>query len=198
VSRAIPVVLVLPRVAGSEDYVATITGGAHVSVKEDKLNGLGVPGTPTVLLADKEGTVSGIWTGLVTSDEEAMIMKRIADGGAGDFFKGAVSGPQVTLLLQRPDITLLDIRERDAFSRGHLPGAVNIPLDELQVRARRELGQHNTLVLDCTFGRATPCEPAESALRERGFQKIAFMTNDPYGTLTCSAELPKAEGPARK
>lgn len=33
-----------------------------------------------------------------------------------------------------PDVPLIDVRERDEFASGHLPGAVNIPFSEWQSR----------------------------------------------------------------
>lgn len=33
-----------------------------------------------------------------------------------------------------PDVPLVDVRERDEFATGHLPGAVNIPFSEWQSR----------------------------------------------------------------
>ena len=32
------------------------------------------------------------------------------------------------------DLIVLDVREKDAFDAGHLPGAINIPLKELKER----------------------------------------------------------------
>ncbi|MGF6824066.1 rhodanese-related sulfurtransferase [Microbacterium sp. ZKA21] len=37
----------------------------------------------------------------------------------------------VAELAERSDTPLIDVRERDEFARGHVPGAVNIPLSEI-------------------------------------------------------------------
>src|SRR5260370_40150766 len=45
---------------------------------------------------------------------------------------------------------VLDSGEREAFKRGHWPGAVNIPLDELAVRGGPELPRERLIVVQCT------------------------------------------------
>ena len=42
----------------------------------------------------------------------------------------------------------LDVGEREAFKRGHWPGAVHIPADELQIRGGPELPRDGTIVID--------------------------------------------------
>jgi len=69
-------------------------------------------------------------------------------------------------------------------------GSVNIPADEVQIRARHELNQLSMIVMDCTVVPRPACVATETTLRERGFSKIAFLTNNPYGGLSCSTELP--------
>ncbi|NOK06446.1 MULTISPECIES: rhodanese-like domain-containing protein [Myxococcus] len=66
--------------------------------------------------------------------------------------------------------TLVDVRTPEEFASGHLPGAVNIPVDEL---ARRfgELGAPQTpLVVYCRSGARSG--RAERLLKEQGFQDV--------------------------
>ncbi|QQR41787.1 rhodanese-like domain-containing protein [Myxococcus xanthus] len=66
--------------------------------------------------------------------------------------------------------TLVDVRTPEEFASGHLPGAVNIPVDEL---ARRfgELGSPQTpLVVYCRSGARSG--RAERLLKEQGFQDV--------------------------
>lgn len=66
---------------------------------------------------------------------------------------------------------LLDIRPRAAFFKAHIPGAINIPLDELRIRAERELPKSRRILIFCDFsegcdrrlrqsGQPTPCVSA--------------------------------------
>ncbi|KIH76469.1 Rhodanese-related sulfurtransferase [Geoalkalibacter ferrihydriticus] len=56
------------------------------------------------------------------------------------------------LLDQHPDdYLLLDVRQKQEYSRGHLPGAISMPLWELPERLR-ELDLNLPLILYCSFG----------------------------------------------
>lgn len=54
-------------------------------------------------------------------------------------------------LLERKDALLLDVRTEGEYRNGHIPGAVNIPLDELRERLS-ELDQEKTLYVNCQSG----------------------------------------------
>ena len=49
------------------------------------------------------------------------------------------------------EFTLLDVREPEQFREGHLEGAVNIPLEELEQRAH-ELSARAPVVIYCEHG----------------------------------------------
>ena len=69
---------------------------------------------------------------------------------------------------------ILDIRERDAFRRGHLEGAVNIPFGELQVRAPIELNDTRLIVIDCSQEESWCQNPGAilQVLHGGGFSKL--------------------------
>ena len=69
----------------------------------------------------------------------------------------------------------LDVGEREAFKRGHWPGAVNIPADELQIRGGPELPRDGTIVIDCTQEQNFRCAAASSLLLEQGFPSVIVM-----------------------
>jgi ArsR family transcriptional regulator len=41
--------------------------------------------------------------------------------------------------LRNPDAVILDVLTREVFAKGHIPGAINIPVAELRERASVEL-----------------------------------------------------------
>ncbi len=47
---------------------------------------------------------------------------------------GALKPQEVAVLLQRGQVALVDTRDAAVFARAHLPGAVNIPYDEITTR----------------------------------------------------------------
>jgi ArsR family transcriptional regulator len=75
-------------------------------------------------------------------------------------------------LLQRTRdglVTVLDVRPTDEFEVGHLPGAVNIPLGELEARLA-ELDQDHEIVAYCRGPWCVLSFEAVAALRARGFK----------------------------
>ena len=70
---------------------------------------------------------------------------------------------------------VLDVGEREAFKRGHWPGAVHIPADELQIRGGPELPRDGTIVIDCTQEQNFRCAAASWFLLEQGFPSVLVM-----------------------
>ncbi|MDO8539682.1 MAG: metalloregulator ArsR/SmtB family transcription factor [Opitutaceae bacterium] len=66
-------------------------------------------------------------------------------------------------------VTVLDVRPADEFALGHLPGAVNIPLRELETRLA-ELDPKHEIVAYCRGPYCVLSFEAVAALRARGFK----------------------------
>jgi ArsR family transcriptional regulator len=66
-------------------------------------------------------------------------------------------------------VTVLDVRPADEFAMGHLPGAVNIPLSELQHRLA-ELDPGQEIVAYCRGAYCVLSFEAVAALRACGFE----------------------------
>jgi ArsR family transcriptional regulator len=76
-----------------------------------------------------------------------------------------------TELVQRSRVgavTILDVRPEDEFALGHLPGAVNIPLGELEARLG-EIDPKHEIVAYCRGPYCVLSYEAVAALRARGF-----------------------------
>lgn len=68
---------------------------------------------------------------------------------------------------------LLDVRERTEFARGQTKAAVNVPFEELAVRARAEFGAASTtIVIDCSYADPALCRQAGRVLQDRSFERI--------------------------
>ena len=65
-------------------------------------------------------------------------------------------------------VTVLDVRPEDEFALGHVPGALNIPLSELE-RRLRELPTDREIVAYCRGPYCILSFEAVAALRARGF-----------------------------
>lgn len=80
-----------------------------------------------------------------------------------------VSRKELMRRIKDGSVTLLDVRPEDEFALGHLPGALNIPLKELETRLV-ELPKRREIVAYC---RGTYCVlsfEAVAALRRRGLK----------------------------
>lgn len=84
---------------------------------------------------------------------------------------------------------IVDVRTPGEFSGGHVPGAVNLPLGELE-RNLKKLGKKNKpIVLYCRSGSRSA--RAAALLRQRGFSQVLDMkTQGNYRRIT--AETPQA------
>ena len=70
---------------------------------------------------------------------------------------------------------VLDVRTPQEYAQGHIPGAVNIPHDELPTRLDElPISEPDEVVVHCRSGRRARL--AEDVLRERGYSNIRDLT----------------------
>jgi glyoxylase-like metal-dependent hydrolase (beta-lactamase superfamily II)/rhodanese-related sulfurtransferase len=69
----------------------------------------------------------------------------------------------------KENLVVIDVRERDAFEQGHIPGAWLLPRGQLELRVNQELTDPTRRILCyCEFGRVSTL--ATATLRQMGFQ----------------------------
>jgi glyoxylase-like metal-dependent hydrolase (beta-lactamase superfamily II)/rhodanese-related sulfurtransferase len=72
------------------------------------------------------------------------------------------------------DLIILDIREKDAFQSGHVPGARHLPRGQLELRVNTELPDPTVrIVTCCEFGKISTL--AAATLRELGFTRAVAL-----------------------
>jgi glyoxylase-like metal-dependent hydrolase (beta-lactamase superfamily II) len=72
------------------------------------------------------------------------------------------------------DIVVLDVRERDAYAAGHVPGARHLPRGQLELRVNDELPDPTArIVTVCEFGKISTL--AAATLRDLGFLRAAAL-----------------------
>ncbi|VWB12381.1 ArsR family transcriptional regulator [Burkholderia lata] len=101
----------------------------------------------------------------------------------GDYFHARdalepVSRDELTARLADGLVTLLDVRPNDEFTEGHLPGALNIPLSELDARVS-ELPAGTEIVAYCRGPYCVFAVEAVAALRARGFNAVRLEDGFP-------------------
>lgn len=71
-------------------------------------------------------------------------------------------------------LIVLDVRERDAWQQGHIPGARALPRGQLELRVNDELPDPTArIVVCCEFGRISTL--ATATLRELGYQRAVAL-----------------------
>jgi len=72
------------------------------------------------------------------------------------------------------DLIVLDVRERDAFEAGHIPGARHVPRGQLELRINEVLCDPGVRVVTCCeFGKISTL--AAATLREMGFLRAVAL-----------------------
>ena len=87
----------------------------------------------------------------------------------------SVDPGQATLLINREDAQILDVREASEFASGHLPEARNIPVDKLAERiGELEKFKDKPIIVCCASGMRSSKACAE--LKKQGFEKLFNLT----------------------
>jgi glyoxylase-like metal-dependent hydrolase (beta-lactamase superfamily II)/rhodanese-related sulfurtransferase len=72
------------------------------------------------------------------------------------------------------ELVVLDVRERDAYEAGHIPGAKLLPRGQLELRVNQDLPDPTRRIVSCCeFGRISTL--AASTLRTMGFQRAVAL-----------------------
>ena len=101
-----------------------------------------------------------------------------------------VSRDELLARAGRGEVMVLDVRPRDEYAQGHIPGAVSVPLAELESRLRM-LRRRTEVVAYCRGPYCVLAPQAVQLLRERGFRARRLEDGMPEWRL---AGLPVAVG----
>jgi rhodanese-related sulfurtransferase len=102
----------------------------------------------------------------------AMLLWPLVRGSAGG---SSVNTLQATQLINREDALVLDVRDAAAYAAGHILGAKNLPLEQLEKRAA-ELDKHKAkpVIVACDSG--TSSTRAVKLLKARGFANVVNLS----------------------
>lgn len=93
--------------------------------------------------------------------------------------KTLVSPVEATLLINREDAAVIDVRDQGEFAQGHIPNARHIPLGELARRTNElEKLKARPLIVCCASG--TRSRSAIDTLRKAGFDKLFNLRGGLY------------------
>lgn len=75
--------------------------------------------------------------------------------------------------------TIIDVRNPEEYADKHIPGAINIPLDELGSRSG-ELSKQTIIITACGKGGGRSAEAA-AFLKQQGFVHANFLCGGTFG-----------------
>lgn len=108
--------------------------------------------------------LSGIWLGLIVT---LILYFKLKAGSA-------LSPYQATLLVNRQEGVILDVRDKKNFEGGHIVDAINIPLAKLKERlSDLDKFKEKPLVVVCQMGQQSG--DAVKMLEENGFTSVSRM-----------------------
>lgn len=162
-AAAYPVLIV-----NSSVYAAHAFAEAHgldfKDVRSAAFDRLGIREVPTTALISPGGSIEARWIGSLTISDQEAILRTLGltrpepvpfqppvttiSKIANSYSMLAPDTLADALKSQNPPV-LLDVRTREEFEKRHIAGAVNIPFDELEVRAQREVAAGWTLAVYC-------------------------------------------------
>ncbi len=186
---------VLPQeVEQSKKYLQT--EGIVTDVRQVDFGKLGVKGTPTLILVDSSGYVESEWVGKLSVVDEKQVYKSLGvqppmhqevrdtsqgiqsvqlDGTIRD--SDVIAGSHLLALLNaRVPAPVLDTRSRPQYAASHIAGSLNIPEDELEMRAIHEVPLDSPVVIYCEF--TATCQAAASARRGKSSSLLVRNRGD--------------------
>jgi rhodanese-related sulfurtransferase len=81
----------------------------------------------------------------------------------------AVEGDELLRRAKRGEVTVLDVRPSEEYRAGHIPGALSVPIDELEARVD-ELPRGREVIAYCRGPYCVMAVEAVELLRKRGFE----------------------------
>lgn len=158
------------------------TNGIHADeiVRERNLLQFGLGMTPSLLLVDRAGTVSGAMVGVLSAPEELQVMGYLTESGgepAPDNMNRVevISSREVPAFRERVRPVVVDIRERFIVELYGLDDRVNTPAAEFAVRAPIELSRRDPILLDCSVAQVAQCRVATEVLGNNGFMNVTLI-----------------------
>lgn len=107
------------------------------------------------------------WAALAAVSGSFLLFETVRQRGGGN----SLSPVQATLMINREDAIVVDVRDQNEYAQGHIPNAKHIPIAALEKRAD-DLGKFKSspIILCCAAGNRSA--GALGTLRKQGFEKV--------------------------
>lgn len=108
-----------------------------------------------------------LWVGLAVASGTMLLWQIIAGRAGGP----GLSPMQATLMINREDAVVVDVREAAEFAQGHIPNSRHIPLAALGKRVSElDKFKERAIIVNCASGNRSGS--ACGTLRKHGFTKV--------------------------
>jgi rhodanese-related sulfurtransferase len=164
-----------------EFAVAHITGALNINLNEDFTEcarALLDPSLPLVIVADDVNQTNVATTKLAhlgIADVKGFLGGGMYAWQQAKFATGTitqVSAEDLHRMMSQNGLQILDVREAADYARGHVSGALNLPITQLELNlSKLDIGR--SLVLMCAEGLRS--STAASLLARKGFHKLYFV-----------------------
>lgn len=221
--RGIPVIAVsdepqLNLEAALAAYRLPVTAAHSVPVAR-----LEIRGTPTIAIVDAAGVIRRVWEGFVADERQREVLEAMSlladDASLSIETEPKRSNIEIPYVSQDEFVQysslagnkyILDIRPRAEFAASHVRGAINIPEDELEIRAPRELPREADVAVFCEYranceqsyaekGVFTNCTMSTMLLRSLGLNArllpVQLATSEESGLTLVRAEPSSMRSP---
>lgn len=68
--------------------------------------------------------------------------------------------------------TLVDVLSKDSYEKEHIPGAISIPISELETKASSLLNKNDTIIVYCASFECMASTNAAEKLQAMGFSRV--------------------------
>lgn len=127
----------------------------------------------------KEGSMGGTGTGA----------SQTASDGASDAYR-AITADEAQSMMEGGGVTVVDVRTPQEYADGHIPGAINIPLDRIGSEQPDELSDLDAeLIVYCRTG--VRSKQASDSLVGLGYQHV----NDMGGIVDWTGDVVSGDQP---
>ncbi|MCF8179458.1 MAG: rhodanese-like domain-containing protein [Sulfuritalea sp.] len=124
-----------------------------------------------------------IWVAVAVSSGAMLLWPLISGGGAAN-----LTPAQATLLMNREDALVLDVRETGEWDSGHIAGARHITLTQLEKRMSEiEKFKDRPVIICCASGNRS--SSACGQLKKSGFEKVFSLNGGISGWLDANLPL---------
>ncbi|MCB1958969.1 MAG: rhodanese-like domain-containing protein [Rhodocyclaceae bacterium] len=107
------------------------------------------------------------WAALAATSGAFLLAETLRQRGGGS----SLSAVQATLMINREDAVVLDVREQNEFYQGHIPNARHLPVAAVDARIQELEPLKNTpIIVCCAVGSRSAGVMAK--LRKHGFEKV--------------------------